>query len=235
LDGALAQQRRPVPVDHALQHRPLAAGHRLVGALELRGPPGRRVERGRAGDQAEPVQDQRDGLLRGVHDRDDQAPLARMRRLEVGQLGVEHRGLEEVPGAAGHPLGDQRPVAVQEDQLDLGAAAGQQLAVRALERRAGRHAGGAGPGPSLDPAGDGAQPGQPVLVGERDPGAHLLDVGGRVEVVGLGVVPAQPAGQALADGRLAAAGHPDHQQDGRRIETGRSVHLSPSPRVFRRA
>src|SRR4051812_4109371 len=68
-----------------------------------------------------------------------------------------------------------------------------------------------------DPGGQAAQPRPAVVVVQRDPGPHLLDVGGRVEVVALGELPAQAVDEGGGDGRLAGAAdaHDDDRGRGR--------------------
>jgi len=79
----------------------------------------------------------------------------------------------------------------QEDHLGLRAVAEQDVTVGAPQRRAGDHR-GLVPGDALvHPGRDGPQPGHPVLVGQRDPGPHLLDVRRRVEGVRIGERPVQ--------------------------------------------
>jgi hypothetical protein len=69
--------------------------------------------------------------------------------------------------------------------------------------------------PFVDPSPDRLQPGPAIGIGERLPGGHLLDVGRRVEAVGIGVLPAEATGQHRAHGGLAAAGDPGDQNDRR--------------------
>src|SRR5690606_7065260 len=63
-----------------------------------------------------------------------------------------------------------------------------------------------------DPGGEDAQPGPAVLVGQGNPGGHLVDIDLGVVAVPLGEGPAQGLGNAGADGRLAAAGDAHHNQ-----------------------
>lgn len=51
-----------------------------------------------------------------------------------------------------------------------------------------------------------------VGVVERNPGAHLFDIGRRMEIVAFFVNPTQPCGERLADRGLAAARHAHQYQ-----------------------
>src|SRR4051812_37551044 len=93
----------------------------------------------------------------------------------------------------------------------------EHVAVLALQGRAGDDDVASRLLVLADPGGQAAQPGPAVVVVERNPGPHLLDVGGRVEIVALGELPAQPVDETGGDGRLAGAAdaHDDDRGRGR--------------------
>jgi hypothetical protein len=131
--------------------------------------------------------------------------LAGLGRLQGVELSAEQLPGEEVAVPGRQPPGQHLGVGGQEDDPGAGPAVQQQVPVGAPERRAGDHGRLALRDALVHPGPDGPQPGPAILVGERDPGPHLLDVRGRVEIVGVGEPPAQAAGQQGAHRRLAAA------------------------------
>src|SRR5208337_1372500 len=100
------------------------------------------------------------------NNRDDDRVLVRLRFLERGELAVEERGRHEMPVACGQPARDQLATALEKNDLHVGALADEDIAVGALERRAGDHAVIADAARRIDPGGNGMQPGPAVLVGE---------------------------------------------------------------------
>jgi hypothetical protein len=106
-----------------------------------------------------------------------------------------------VPLPGGHPVAEQLARAAQVDEDDVVLA--QDVAVPALEGRAGDDAGHAGQGVLDDPRRHRVEPGCPVVVVEGRPGRHLRDVLVGVQVVALGEVPAEPLGEQGGEGRLA--------------------------------
>src|ERR1035438_7554057 len=153
----------------------------------------------------------RGGWIAGRDDA-DHVP-AGLRRLEGVELGPEQLSGEEVTVPGGEPPGEHVPADGQEDHLGLRAAAEQQVAIGALERRAGDH-GGFVPGDAfVHPGPDGPQPWPAVVVGQRQAGPHLLDVRGGMEVISVGERPAPPPGEHGPHRRLATAGQAGHDQD----------------------
>src|SRR5919109_3995536 len=94
----------------------------------------------------------------------------------------------------GETMRDQLAIAPEIDEPHVRAVADQDVAVTALQGRAGHDAVPALGAPAIDLRGDRLEPGKPVGIVERDAAAHLGDVGGRMEIVGFGEVPAEAAG-----------------------------------------
>ena len=92
---------------------------------------------------------------------------------------------------------------VKED--DVGAVPPQLVAVLALERRAAHHA--AVGAARAQPLPDRIEPRVAVVVVEGLAGRHLLDVGGRVEVICVGERHPQALRQRRAHRRLTGAGY----------------------------
>ena len=153
-----------------------------------------------------------DDRVDALVDVDDLAVLVGCERLERGELRGQQRRRHEVPGPAGLTARDDLRAAVQVQELGGGGVVPQLVAVLPLQRRAAHHP--AGLGVRRQPLPDRLEPGVPVVVVERLTGGHLGDVGGRVEVVGVGERDPQPLGQGRAHGRLAGAGdaHGDDQR-----------------------
>src|SRR5262245_44802819 len=84
-----------------------------------------------------------------------------------------------------------------------------------VQRRAGEYDGP----PAREIFGDGAahraEPGPPVVVRERKAAMHLLDVGGRMHVVGVEEGPPETLGERAADRRLAGPGNAHDDDDPR--------------------
>ena len=131
--------------------------------------------------------------------------LARVQRFEGLQLAVQQRGRHEVALAGAEPARQDRLVAVEHEELDFAQAGGEPVAIVALQRRAGQDDGLARHEVTGQRLVQGGQPGPAVLVVQRLAPRHLLDVGARVEVVGVQEAGAEPARDLLADGGLAAA------------------------------
>jgi hypothetical protein len=56
------------------------------------------------------------------------------------------------------------------------------------------------------------QPRRAIVVGQRDPVAHFLDVGGRMEIIAVEELPAKAVAQQMTHGGLAGGRDP-HQQE----------------------
>src|SRR5262249_36198497 len=153
-------------------------------------------------------------LARMRSNRNHDRMLIRLRRFEGRELAVEQGRWHEMPVARRQPTRDQIPPAFEIDDADVGALADQDIAIGAFERRACDGAMVAGAPSRVDPGGDALQPGPAILVGERLPGVHLLDVGLRVEPVALLEDPIQPVGEHRRDRALAAPGYAHHHDDG---------------------
>ena len=135
-----------------------------------------------------------DDLLDRVGQVRGDAGLVVLERLEGLELGGEHLDLEEVLGALAHALGDDVRVAGQVQEPHPGGEAAQRVPVGAVQGRAADH-----PAAVVvlgQPAADRRQPGGPVVVVQRVAGGHLVDVGLRVEHVGVPVVHAQASASA---------------------------------------
>ena len=115
-------------------------------------------------------------------------------------------------GPAGLAAGDDLAAALEVEELDVRGVAAELVAVLPLERGAAHHAAVGVGGASHSPIA--SSHGLAVVVVEGLAGGHLGDVGRRVEVVGVGERHPQPLGEGRADGGLAGAGHPHHDDDG---------------------
>ena len=114
------------------------------------------------------------------------------------------------PFRRGEPACDQFVRAVEEDEADILASVREDVAIGALQRRAGDHEPLAFPGDAVDLVGDGLQPGPAIVVGERMAGAHLRDIAWRVKAVAVLKAPAKPRRQSIGDGAFARAGDAHH-------------------------
>src|SRR6478609_8626009 len=144
-------------------------------------------------------------LLRRGGDVERVAVLVVGQGLERGELGVEERRRHEVAGTVRHALGEQLGGAREVDEAHGPAGRAQQVAVRALERRARADTRAAGVGLRAQPVADGLEPGPAVVVRERRARGHLVDVRLRVELVGLGVRDAEAVREQRGHGGLARA------------------------------
>jgi hypothetical protein len=86
------------------------------------------------------------------------------------------------------------------------------LAIAALQRRAREDHVARLRCHLAQPVDDAVEPRPAIVVGERDAGAHLLDVGGRMQVVRVDQRPAEGGRERRADRRLARSRHA-HQHD----------------------
>jgi hypothetical protein len=60
---------------------------------------------------------------------------------------------------------------------------------------------------------NGIEPGDAVVVAERNATGHFLNVSGRVEIVAIGKLPLQLPGEQFADGRLSTSGGAHQEND----------------------
>src|SRR6266571_2631716 len=158
-----------------------------------------------------------DDIARARLDRGGDRALVGTGLLQGLELAVQQARRHEVTVAGGHASRDQRLAALQIDETYVPAAVDDDVAIAALERRAGEHDVPAGAARFVDERGDGVEPRPAVLVGERDALVHLLDIGGRVEPIAVLEFPAEAPGQQRADGALAGArdAHDDEGGDAR--------------------
>src|SRR5580700_7642887 len=108
--------------------------------------------------------------------RDHDRPFVRGRLFQRRELAVEQRRRHEMVVAGGNAPRDQFAVALEENQPHVAPLADQNIAIGALERRAGDDAVVAGAARFVDPGGDGAQPRPAIFVGQRLAVVHFLDV-----------------------------------------------------------
>ena len=151
----------------------------------------------------------------------DRSSHVRVDRMLVGagllqrcQLAVEQACRHEVPFARGEARGDQLDVAGQIEEMYVRSPASEEIAIAALECRAGNHAGLAGLPPAVDPVRDLFKPGPPVPVVERMSGVHLGDVRRRMEVVAFLEGPTESISERLCDRRLARSRNTHDHEDG---------------------
>src|SRR5579859_4971696 len=138
-------------------------------------------------------------------------------RLERIELAGQESGWHEMTFAAAEPLCNESLRALEVNQTDVGSMMREDVAIGALERRAADHHSAARIADAIDLGGNGLEPGPAVLVGQGVACAHLGDVAGRMELVGVLVWPAEPRCQRLADGGLARAGYAHQDQRARRL------------------
>src|SRR5262249_17941880 len=113
---------------------------------------------------AEPLNDLLPDLARMRNDRDHDRVLVRLRFFECRELAGEQRWWHEMPVACRQPARDQVPLALQVDDADIATLANQDIAIGALERRAGDGAMISDAPGRVDPGGNAMQPGPAVLV-----------------------------------------------------------------------
>jgi hypothetical protein len=102
----------------------------------------------------------------------------------------------------------------------VGTITDQNLAVTALESRTRDDVMAARTTRLADPGGAGVQPAPPILVGERNAIVHLVDVGSRMEPIGVLELPSQAQSEKRSHGRLPAS---------------RNAHHDHNPRTWRRS
>jgi len=116
-------------------------------------------------------------------------------------------------------LADQRVAAVEEDDAAVGQAAAEHGAAGFLQRRAGEHCTRTARLARTQFRVQAHEPGPAVLVRERRAGGHLGGVRGRMPVVAVDELAAEPRREQRSDGRLAGAGDAHHQHDHRAAGT----------------
>jgi hypothetical protein len=140
-------------------------------------------ERALARDEAELVDDAGRDLVGRAGVLERQAALAVVERFERADLRRQQRGRHEVAAARLHALADQLGVAGEVHEAHVALRAVEQVAVAALEGRAGDDGAAAGAGLAAHPVAHGLEPGPAVVVGEGRAGGHLRDVRLGVELV----------------------------------------------------
>ncbi len=130
------------------------------------------------------------------------------------ELAVEQSRRHEMIGACGDALPDQIAVALQKDEPHVAPRSDQDVAIGALERRAGDDAAIAAPARGVDPVGDGVQPRPAIGVVKRLAVVHLFDIGFGVQPIAVLVDPMQAMRQHRGDRALAGARHAHHDQNG---------------------
>ena len=102
--------------------------------------------------------------------------FVRLRRLQGLELAVEQARRHEMILAPGEPVGDQVLRAVEKDDADIVSSVHEDIAIGALQRRAGDHDMLAGLADPVDLVGNRLQPRPAVFIGQRMAGAHLGDI-----------------------------------------------------------
>jgi hypothetical protein len=184
-----------------------------TGALprRLRIPP--RTPGGTAG--PEPRHGVVDDLGHRSVDVDDDARLIGTEGLERGELRIEQARRHEVTGASLGAGGEHVTASVEVHEPHLRRTREDGVAVVALQRGAGDDETGAPVGRLGERGADDLEPGPAVVVVERHTRRHLLDVGHRVQVVGVGERHAEVSREQGADRGLARARDAHHDDDGR--------------------
>ena len=159
------------------------------------------------------------------------------RPLQRLELAGEQARRHEVPLARGEPGGDQILRSVEKDDADIVAAVHENVAIGALQRRAGDDGAFTGGREAVDLVGNRLQPRPAVLVRQRMAGAHLRDVACRVKPVAILVAPAESSSEMIGDGALARAGNAHHHQRARGLtahQNSPESRLGPPARPSRR-
>ena len=180
--------------------------------------------------QSEPAHNLRNDILhRTTHVHDDWI-LVGVWLLQDREVTVEDVGQHGMLFAGGQALLDQRPLAVQINEAHLWSATGQEVAITALERRAGDDAARAEPATTVDPCRHLGEPGPLIAVIERMDGVHLGERR-RMEFVTFLQRPSELLGEGGCYCRLPAARDACDNEDCRRVK-GRRKHGLGRP--FRR-
>src|SRR5512144_2283428 len=101
-------------------------------------------------------------------DRDHDRLLFGRRLLERRKLALEQARRHEVLVTRGDAPRDQPDIALEEDEANVRAVADQDIAITALECRAGDHAAPAGTALAVNPGGDRLEPRPAILIGKRN-------------------------------------------------------------------
>jgi hypothetical protein len=117
--------------------------------------------------------------------------------------------------ARGEPRGDHLGAAGEMHEPHVVARLRDAIAITLLERGAREDHVARPRVRGTHDVDDAIEPRRAIVVGQRNARAHLLDVGGRMQVVRIDQRPAEPRGERGPDGRLAAAGNA-HQHDDHR-------------------
>ena len=122
-------------------------------------------------------------------------------------------------GAGGNALADDFDVAVEKNEEDRFAGLlGQIVAIGALQGRAGADGDALVLGGLMQRLGEGFEPGPAVDVGERDAGAHLFLVGGRMVAVAIEERGVETPRDRSAAGGLAGGGNAHRDNDASRLK-----------------
>src|SRR5262252_10031521 len=130
------------------------------------------------------------------------------------------RKVVDVILACGQARANQRPVAVQMDDTHLGSPAGEEVAIAALEHRAGDHARLARLPPAIDPVCDPFEQRPLVAVIEWMASVHFADVRCRMEVGALLEWPVESLREGRRDRGFPAARDACDNQEGRIVRHG---------------
>jgi len=164
-----------------------------------------------------------DVVGRGTDIHDDR-PVFRLGLLEDGELAVEQRRRHEMAVSGGKSPANELGRPPEVDQRHFGPIADDDVAVAALESRAGHYSRLALCPPLVDPLSDPSQPRQPVGITERCAALHLLDIRRRMQRIAFLVGPTRAVGQPAGDRSLATAGNAHDHHDHRPVVSGMLVH-----------
>lgn len=149
--------------------------------------------------------------------------------LECLELAAKEPRRHEVTGAMLESIGEKGTIAGEVDETNLGIRVAQDIAISALERRAGDDESHPVRARVVKSGGDGFEPPLPVLIGQRDAGRHASDILRRVESVAFDEFEVQRVGESFTDHSLPRAGDThDHVPCGprARLVHGRNRALS---------
>ncbi len=123
------------------------------------------------------------------------------------ELAFEHGGFHIMVLAGLHALPDEVETAVEVDELKVGIALAEAVAVAFFEGGTGQDGRFSGLVLLVDEVIEAIQPGSAVFIGKGGPGGHFGDIGRGVVVVGVKEGAVEVIGQKTADCRLAGAGN----------------------------
>src|SRR5690606_30286471 len=159
-------------------------------------------------------------IFYGRVDVDNNKPLILGRLLQFRDLAIAQSPRHEMLTSRRETARDQVLVAAQVDDAGVAVALHENIAIGALERGAGHDHARAVRAPAADLRGDGVQPRPPVLVGQRDAGAHFIDAALGMETVAILDDPSQPPAQRARDDAFARS---RHAHDDQRAKGGASA------------